>query len=129
MPPGITFFYQAALMELDEHASLSSSEPLSIRLWRRYAAHAFHLLDQIRTDPIKADLLIKNAEYNRREIELASRREIITKLEDFLRRRSKISLVVSNEAVEAAPGLKEACKILFGDEADAKWEEYFRSHQ
>ncbi|WP_020409033.1 glycerol-3-phosphate dehydrogenase/oxidase [Hahella ganghwensis] len=122
------FFHQAAMMELDEHTSPSSSEQLSVRLWRRYGAHAFHLLDQIRTDPSKADLLIENAEYIRCEIELAARREMITKLEDFLRRRSKISLVVRNDVVEAAPGLKEACKILFGAEADAKWEEYFRSH-
>jgi glycerol-3-phosphate dehydrogenase len=52
----------------------------------------------------------------------------LIKLEDLLRRRSKISLVVRQEErqedILRAPGLKEACEILFGDEADAKLQEY-----
>jgi hypothetical protein len=51
----------------------------------------------------------------------------VTKLEDFLRRRSKISLVVRREDILSAPGLKEACEILFGDEADSKLNEYIDS--
>jgi alpha-glycerophosphate oxidase/glycerol-3-phosphate dehydrogenase len=35
--------------------------------------------------------------------------------------------VVRNEDIVAAPGLKEACEILFGDEADAKLAEYIQS--
>jgi len=66
-------------------------------------------------------------EYLRGEIELSGRREMITKLEDFLRRRSKISLVVRDADLATAPGLKEACKIFFGDEADAKLDEYLQS--
>ncbi len=130
-PPEATrdeFFHQARLMDLDSLTPPSSSEKLTIRLWRRYGAHAFQLLDHIRTNPKQAELLIENAEYLRCEIELAARREMITKLEDFLRRRSKISLVVRREDIESAPGLMEACRILFGDEAQAKWDEYFRSH-
>jgi len=49
---------------------------------------------------------------------------MVTKLEDFLRRRSKITQVVRNEDIIDAPGLKEACKIFFGDQADAKLQEY-----
>ena len=51
---------------------------------------------------------------------------MITRLEDFLRRRSKISLVVRREELLDAPGLKQACKILFGDQADEKLAEYIR---
>jgi glycerol-3-phosphate dehydrogenase len=55
---------------------------------------------------------------------------MVTKLEDFLRRRSKISLVVRREDILAASGLKEACIILFGeDEAQAKLQEYIESTQ
>jgi alpha-glycerophosphate oxidase/glycerol-3-phosphate dehydrogenase len=49
---------------------------------------------------------------------------MVTKLEDFLRRRSKISLVVRDKDILDAPGLNEACEILFGDEAQAKLQEY-----
>ena len=68
--------------------------------------------------------MMEHAEYLRCEIEQAGRREMITKLEDFLRRRSKISLVVPRELWIDSPGLREACRVLFGEEADAKLEEY-----
>ncbi|UZE96371.1 glycerol-3-phosphate dehydrogenase/oxidase [Alkalimarinus alittae] len=121
------FMHQARLIGLDEMTHASSSECLSQRLWRRYGAHAFNLLESIRADPQEAELLIENAEYLRCEIEQAARREMVTKLEDFLRRRSKISLVVKKEDIKHSLGLKKACEILFGDEAEAKWNEYFDS--
>ena len=118
------FLHQAKLMELDAMTDPSSSEMLSTRLWRRYGANALEILEGIREDPDRGKLLIKNAEYLRGEIELAARREMITTLEDFLRRRSKISLVVRYQDLINAPGLKEACKILFGAQADQKLADY-----
>ena len=118
------FMLQAKLMNLDALTDPSSPEPLSERFWRRYAESAFVLLERIREDESRADLLIKNAEYTRCEIELAARREMIVKLEDFMRRRSKIELVIPNKDIVEAPGLYQACEILFGDEAEAKLREY-----
>jgi len=51
--------------------------------------------------------------------------EMVTRLDDFLRRRSKISLVVRDEEVRNAAGLAEVARILFGDQADAKLAEHF----
>jgi len=65
-----------------------------------------------------------HAEYLRCEIEHTARFEMVTKLEDFLRRRSKITQVLRHEDIIDAPGLKEACKIFFGDEWEAKLAEY-----
>lgn len=123
------FLLQAARMDLDGMTSPRSSERLTTRLWRRYGAQAFGLLESIRADPRMAEVLIENAEYLRCEIELAARREMVTKLDDFLRRRSKIALVIRHEDIVTAPGLREACRILFGDEADAKLAEYVRQHE
>jgi glycerol-3-phosphate dehydrogenase len=120
------FFHQAALMDLDALTSPRSSEKLSTRLWRRYGRDALNLLESIRRDPREAEVLIAGAEYLRCEIEKAARREMVTKLSDFLRRRSKISLVIAQDEIRNAPGLREACALLFGDEADAKIDEYFR---
>ncbi|MBK8251454.1 MAG: FAD-dependent oxidoreductase [Polyangiaceae bacterium] len=120
------FFHQAALMDLDALTPAKSSEKLSTRLWRRYGREALHMLDAIRRDRAEADLLIEGAEYVRCEISQASRREMVTKLSDFLRRRSKIALVIREDAIRGAPGLREACRIMFGNEADMKIEEYFR---
>ncbi len=118
------FMLQARLMKLDDMTDPSSPEPLSERFWRRYGETAFGLLERIREDESQAELLIENAEYTRCEIELAARREMIVKLEDFMRRRSKIDLVVRKETLADAPGLREACAILFGEQAQARLDEY-----
>ena len=118
------FMLQAKLMELDALTDPSSSEPLSERFWRRYGESAFGLLERIREDESCVELLIENAEYTRCEIELAARREMIIKLEDFMRRRSKIEQVVRREDIAKAPGLREACDILFEGEAEQRLQEY-----
>jgi glycerol-3-phosphate dehydrogenase len=119
------FLHRARLMGLDAMTHPESSEPLSSRLWRRYGIDAFVMLEEIRADRRMADRLIEGAEYIRCELAHTARAEMVTRLEDFLRRRSKISLVVRREALREAAGLREACRILFGDEADAKLAEYF----
>lgn len=119
------FFHQARLMNLDGYTAEESAEPLSTRLWRRYGAQAIGLLENIRENPAEAEVLIKGTEYIRCELRQAARREMIVKLDDFLRRRSKIALVERNQVIKDAPGLMEACHILFGEEAQARFDEYF----
>ena len=120
------YLHQAKLMNLDGYTSPESIESLSSRLWRRYDRQAFELLAEIREDPRQAEVLIKGTDYIRCEIRLAKHQEMITKLEDFLRRRSKIALVVRHEDIRNAEGLMEACEILFGDQARQKFDEYFQ---
>ena len=122
------FMHQAELMELDDLTAKASSEKLSSRLWRRYGSAAFSMLEEIRRDPKMGELLIEGAEYLRCEIEHAARREMVVHLDDFLRRRSKISLVIAHEELRGAKGLREACEILFGKDAAKKEQEYFRAH-
>jgi glycerol-3-phosphate dehydrogenase len=120
------YLHQAKLMNLDSYTSPESIESLSSRLWRRYDQQALQLLAEIREDPRQAEVLIKGTDYIRCEIQLAKRQEMIVKLEDFLRRRSKIALVVRREDICNAEGLMEACEILFGDQARQKFDEYFQ---
>ncbi len=49
---------------------------------------------------------------------------MITHLEDFMLRRSKIDLVVRNEKIREGDGLAEVAKILFGDDSDSKLADY-----
>lgn len=120
----LRFFRAAESVGLDEMTWSEASEPLTQRYWRRYGKNAMGLLDKIRSDTSEADLLIENAEYTRCEIEYARDNEMITKLEDFLRRRSKISMVLRKDEILNAKGLEKACEILFGDQANQKLEEY-----
>ncbi|NND00213.1 MAG: FAD-dependent oxidoreductase [Gammaproteobacteria bacterium] len=121
------FYHQAQLMDLDAYTVEGSSEPLTQRLWRRYGGNALELLEDIRQDPRRAERLMKDAEYLRCEVEYTAGHEMITKLEDFLRRRSKITQVVRDEDIINAPGLKAACRIFFGDQAEAKRQEWIDS--
>ena len=41
-----------------------------------------------------------------------------------MRRRSKIEQVVRREDIAKAPGLREACEILFGEQAQERLQEY-----
>ena len=115
----------AKSMKLDELTSSGSSEILSTRLWRRYGERAFGLLKNIRKEPKMAEPLIEGTDYIKCELTEAADREMIVTLEDFLRRRSKLALVVQNEDLKKSHGLKEACKILFAEDAADRWEEYF----
>ncbi|MEA3502881.1 MAG: FAD-dependent oxidoreductase, partial [Actinomycetota bacterium] len=67
----------------------------------------------------------KGADYLRVELCLAAETEMVTKLEDFLRRRSKITQVIREEEVRFSSGLHEAAEILFGDDADRRLTEYW----
>ena len=119
------FYRQARLMKLDELRDKPGVEPLSDRLWRRYGLRAFPMLEAIREDPSMGDDIMGAADYLRVELHRAASTEMITKLDDFLRRRSKISLVVSADDVRSSSGLREVAEILFGDRADEKLIEYF----
>ncbi|WP_395340545.1 FAD-dependent oxidoreductase [Ningiella sp. W23] len=121
------FEYRAKLLELDSKTPAYSSEKLTTRLWRRYDIHALQILDEIQRDPSQAEQLMENAEYLRAELHYASRREMITKLEDFVRRRSKIEMVLRKSDIIETRGMVEACEILFGEQAEAKRQEYINA--
>ena len=120
------FEYRAGLIGLDDMTPSYSSEKLTTRLWRRYDIHALQILDEIQRDPTQAEQLMKNAEYLRAELHYAARREMITTLEDFVRRRSKIEMVLRKTEIVNTPGMIEACEILFGEKAQDKRNEYVK---
>ncbi len=119
------FYRQARLMRLDDYRSKADTEPLTDRLWRRYGRRAFAMLEAIRADPTMAEDIMGSADYLRIELHSAAHTEMITKLEDFMRRRSKIELVVRDDDIADSAGLREVAEILFGDQADARLAEYF----
>ncbi len=118
------FFRQARLMKLDDLRHKPDVEPLSDRLWRRYGRRAFEMLDEIRADPAMGEDIMEPADYLRVELHVAAGTEMITKLEDFLRRRSKITQVIPDEEVRGSEGLSEVVEILFGDDAQRRLTEY-----
>ena len=118
------FMAQAKRLKLDSLRVKDGVEPLSERLWRRYGRRAFTMLDAIREDQRMGEDILESADYLRVELHHAARHEMVTHLEDFMLRRSKIDLVVRNEKIREGDGLAEVAEILFGDDADAKLAEY-----
>ena len=82
------------------------------------------MLEAIHDDPHMGEDIMENADYLRVELQMAASTEMVTRLEDFMRRRSKIELVVRDEVIRGSSGLEEVARILFGPDADRKLHEY-----
>ena len=119
------FFRQAHLMHLDEMRSKPDTEPLTVRVWRRYGRRAFDMLEHIRDDPSMATDVMESADYLRVELHNAADHEMIVKLDDFMRRRSKIDLVVADDEFVGSDGLAEISQLLFGDDGERKLDEFY----
>jgi glycerol-3-phosphate dehydrogenase len=119
------YYRRAADLGLDDIVAGDTEEALSERLWRRYAANANAMLDAIEQDPTLCEPLIDNTGIRRCEIDYLAKHEMIVKLEDYLRRRSKIELLVSRPALRQSAGLFEACEKLFGEDGKKRFDEYF----
>jgi glycerol-3-phosphate dehydrogenase len=116
---------RAHALGLDNIIAHDTREQLSTRLWRRYGEQANLMLDAIEKDPSLAEPVIENAGIRRCEIDYLANSEMIVKLEDYLRRRSKIGLLVSREKLRNSRGLFAACETWFGAEAQSRFDEYF----
>lgn len=117
------FYRQARLMRLDDLRDRPDIEPLSDRLWRRYGRRAFAMLEAIRADPSMGQDVLGGTDYLRVELHAAAASEMVTRLEDFMRRRSKIEQVVHQHEIDP-DGLLEVADILFGERAAEKVAEY-----
>ncbi|MGI1678653.1 MAG: FAD-dependent oxidoreductase [Cellvibrionaceae bacterium] len=120
------FLKKASEFNIDSKVETLSGEPLSERIWRRYGELANSLLDDIKNDSRALEKPIEEIEYTRCELELMAKTEMIITLDDFLRRRSKVSLVLRKDTLMSSSGLEELCTILFGEQANEKYEEYRR---
>jgi len=121
------FYRLARLMKLDALRTKPDTERLTDRLWRRYGRRAFGMLEAIRDDARMGEDIMDSADYLRVELHLQAGTEMITKLEDFMRRRSKIDLVVRKDDILSSAGLHEVAEILFGDDAERRLQEYLAS--
>ena len=68
-----------------------------------------------------------SADYLRAELHTAAEHEMVVTLDDFMRRRSKIDLVVRDRDIVSSPGLREVAEILFGADADRRLADYLAS--
>lgn len=115
----------AKQLGLDSLCAEDTGEPLSTRLWRRYAEDAFGIMELIKQDPSLCEPLIPGTGIRRCELDYIKKSEMIVELEDFLRRRSKLALIMDAEKLRKSEDLKEICRALFGDQAESRFLKYF----
>lgn len=82
------------------------------------------MLEAMRADPTMGQDVMGSTDYLRVELHNAAEFEMVVTLDDFMRRRSKIDLVVSDADIVGSPGLREVAEILFGAEADRRLADY-----
>ncbi|HYX33302.1 MAG TPA: glycerol-3-phosphate dehydrogenase/oxidase [Oligoflexus sp.] len=101
----------------------------SDRLWRLYGDDALGIAERIKADPSLAEPVVADAPVLMAEVAHMADHELIVDLEDFLRRRTRLSLVVRYEVLEQSAGLKKAARILFGPDMETRWKAYFSKEQ
>ncbi|MDF7798185.1 glycerol-3-phosphate dehydrogenase/oxidase [Pontiellaceae bacterium B1224] len=106
-----------------EAAKNGLSGDQSSRLWRRYGREAFQILEKIRQQPDTKKTVI--ADVSKAELLHMADREMVLHLDDFLRRRTRLSLTHHKASLRCEPGLQEAAEILFGKNAPEEIERYF----
>jgi glycerol-3-phosphate dehydrogenase len=115
---------RAKQLGLDGMTAEDTGEPLDQRLWRRYGSDAMRLLELIAADSTMTQPALAGTGIRRCELAYLREREMIVKLEDFLRRRSKIELLYGRNAIAAMEGFRETARLLFDDEADFRIAQY-----
>lgn len=119
------YYKKAYELGLDHSIASDTGEMLSDRLWRRYGEHAIPMLEAIEKDPQMAEPLIEGTGIRLCEIDYIRDNEMVVTLKDYLKRRSKLEYLMPYQDLKKLQGIREACDHLFGDQAQARYDEYF----
>ena len=123
----LSFMQAAQALELDSGLLASNrafNESASDRLWRRYGADAFEVLKLVEEDPGQKEPALTCSPILRCELEYARRWEMVVTLDDFFRRRTRISQLSRKQQLITDPGIERLCEQLFAEDASVKLEDY-----
>lgn len=98
------------------------------RLWRLYGKDAIDICQRIHAEPGLSAYVIEGYPVLLAEVAHMAEHEMVETLADFLRRRSRLALLVPQQLLRESAGLRKAAEILFGDQAEVSLAEYFRAH-
>ena len=106
-----------------ESAKVGLDPERAERLWRRHGTAAFQCVEKMRRDPKMTERVIGDCP--RAELHLIAEKEMVIRLEDFLRRRTRLALTQHKAALRCDPGLEETARVLFGEHAQKAIDDYF----
>lgn len=114
VPERQAFYERAAAFGLGRAPKVERGDTMAEVLWRRHHEAANRILDLIAEDPSLADELFENSDVSKAELRLMMEREMLVKPQDFLRRRTKLALIIGDDALEADSGMAVLNRTLAG---------------
>ncbi len=106
------FLAEAAAVGLDRAPEIEREPTMAAVLWRRHGPAARAVIDAIADDPAQAEPIMAESDLLRGELALYAEREMIVRLDDFLRRRTKLAMLHRAADLADEPGIKEAAVAL-----------------
>ncbi|MFW2382284.1 MAG: FAD-dependent oxidoreductase [Acidimicrobiales bacterium] len=106
------FYAEAAKVGLDRKPSVERATSMAEVLWRRHGRAGFEIVRAIEADPASAQAALGDTDVLWAEISLMAEREMIATIDDFLRRRTKLSLIFNREELMAHPDMPRVKQLL-----------------
>lgn len=108
-----TMFYSAAArVGLDRKPSIERAPHLAEVLWRRHGRKANDVVRAIEADPELGRPVLGDTDVLLAEVILMAEREMIVDIDDFLRRRTKLSMVFRRDELMAHPDMPMVRELL-----------------
>ena len=119
------FFDRALRAGLAQPPTTEDEPTMAALLWRRHGRHAPEVLDAIEDDPVLGEPVLGQGDLLRAELGVMAEREMVVTLTDFLRRRTKLSLIVRRSELADDPGMPLVATALFGSDGPRRLDEAF----
>ncbi len=120
MPPARPWYGEPSGEErcatLDRAHALGFDPEPAWTLWRRHGRRTREVLDAVAEDPGLGEEVSGLGGPTRAEVSVMGRHERIVRIEDFLRRRTMLSLMHRPEELASDPGIRLAAGMLLGDD-------------
>jgi glycerol-3-phosphate dehydrogenase len=106
------FYAEAFKVGLDRTPSVERAASMAEVLWRRHGRAAYQIVRSIERDPTAGQPALGDTDVLWAEISLMAEREMIATIDDFLRRRTKLSLIFKRDELLAHPDMPRVKELL-----------------
>lgn len=106
------FYDRANAAGFDREPTVERGGSMAEVLWRRHGLAANDVLDLVAKDEALGDQVLADSDILRAEVLVMADREMIVSLDDFLRRRTKLSLTIGTRGIAQDAGLNDLNSLL-----------------
>jgi glycerol-3-phosphate dehydrogenase len=106
------FFVAARRVGLDRAPAIERATTLAEVVWRRHGRTAQDIVRLIEADPSMAEPVLGQTDVLWAEVRHMAEREMIADIDDFLRRRTKLSLIFDRDELLAHPDMPKVKQLL-----------------